>query len=203
MKLTAHLFPSFMLLLAVSACDPEIAKPFKNPDAPRPPPPPAAPPPDLLKPSTVTKLEFTENDFVENDKSRDPFRSFAGSMLDSAKKPVRNQRDVTLPDYSIDELKLVAIVMSSDYPRAMVVDPTGKGWVLKKGEYVGRPDLVHLGGSSGSDYQLNWRVERVRAEDIVFVREDPAQPGIPPATKIVPLHPEADPKAFTSTARPR
>lgn len=182
-------------MLQLAACNSEVAKPFKNPDPPRPPPPPAPVAPPPLVPSKITKLEFTENDFTENDKSRDPFRSFVGVMLESAKKPMRNQRDVVLGDYAIDELKLVATVMSGDYPRAMVVDPAGKGWVLKKGDYVGKPDLVHIGGTSGSDYQLNWRVDRVRAEDIVFLREDPAQPGIPAATKVVPLHPEADGKA--------
>jgi type IV pilus assembly protein PilP len=89
-------------------------------------------------------------------------------------------------------LKLVAIVSGGDYPRAMLTDPQGKGWVLRKGDFVGKPDIVHTGGSGGTDYQLNWRVDRVRAEDIVFIREDPAQPGIAPATRIITLHPEGD-----------
>ncbi|MFO0665993.1 MAG: pilus assembly protein PilP [Polyangiaceae bacterium] len=144
----------------------------------------------LGPPPKVVKIEFTENDFVENDRSRDPFRSFAAGFVADAKKPSANQRKVTVGEYAIDELKLVGIIMSGDYPRAMLVDPNGKGWTLKRGDYVGKPDVVHVGGSSGTDYQLNWRVDRVRPTDLVLVREDPAQPGVPPATKVIPLHPE-------------
>jgi type IV pilus assembly protein PilP len=151
-----------------------------------------APPP--LPPTKVTKLEFSENDFVENDKTRDPFRAFVLGIVSSSNTQVRNQKFVILPEYAIDELKLTALVMSGDYPRAMLIDPQGKGWVLKRGDYVGRPDVVHVGGATGTDYQLNWRVDRVRAEDLVLLREDPAQPGIPPATKVIPLHPEGDEK---------
>lgn len=149
----------------------------------------AAPP---LPTSKVRQLEFSENDFTESDKSRDPFRSYASGFAEQAKKTSRSQLKVLLPEFSIDELKLVAIVGGGDYPRAMMIDPQGKGWVLKKGDFVGRPDVVHTGGSNGTDYQLNWRVDRVRADDIVFVREDPAQPGIPPATRVITLHPEGD-----------
>jgi hypothetical protein len=35
-------------------------------------------------------------------------------------------------------------------------------------------------------------VDRVRSQDVVLVRDDPAQPGIPPSTKVIPLHPEGD-----------
>jgi hypothetical protein len=57
---------------------------------------------------------------------------------------------------------------------------------------VGRPEIVHTGGANGTDYQLHWRVERVRDGDIVFSREDPAQPGIPPASRVITLHPESE-----------
>jgi type IV pilus assembly protein PilP len=135
--------------------------------------------------------EFSENDFAENDHNRDPFRSFASLFVDRTNRSVKNELPVILPQYSIDELKLVAIVLSGDYPRAMVLDPTGKGWVVKHGDYIGRPDTVHTGGTNGTDYQLNWRVDRVRDGDIVLSREDRAL-NAPPATRIIALHPEAD-----------
>lgn len=135
--------------------------------------------------------EYSENDFVESDKSRDPFRSYAKIFMEQNGRPQRVQRDVLLPQYTIDELKLVAIVNSADYPRAMFVDPAGKGWVIKRGDFLGRADLVHVGGTNGSDYQLNWRIEKVRDGDVVMIREDPAQPSIPPATRVVPLRPES------------
>lgn len=145
-------------------------------------------------PPTVM-MEFAENDFTESDHSRDPFRSFAGMFIEDKGKPHARQVEVVLGQYSIDELKLVAIVQSGDYPRAMLVDPTSKGWVVKRGDYIGRPDTVHTGGGTGgTDYQVNWRVDRIRDGDIVLTREDPAQPGQPPATRVLPLHPESEEK---------
>src|SRR5439155_22819040 len=102
------------------------------------------------------------------------------------------QRKVILSQYGVDELKLVAIVQGAEYPRAMFVDPRGKGWVLKRGDFVGRAETVHTGGTNGSDYQVNWRVDRVRDSDVVMIREDPARPNIAPTTRVIPLHPEAE-----------
>jgi type IV pilus assembly protein PilP len=147
-------------------------------------------PPDAGLPPPPKAVEFTENDFAENDHNRDPFRSYASLFVDKGDRP-KTQLAVVLPQYSIDELKLVAIVISGDYPRAMLLDPTGTGWVIKRGDYLGRPDTVHTGGTNGTDYQLNWRVDRVREGDIVLSREDRAL-NAPPATRIIPLHPESD-----------
>jgi len=138
-------------------------------------------------------LDLSENDFVESDRNRDPFRSFATQFVAQSNTPAAiNQRKVLLNEYALDELKLVAIVLSGDYPRAMLVDPTTKGWVVKRGDFVGRADVVRIGGAGGAEYQLNWRVDRVRDGDIVLIREDPAQPAIPPATKVIPLHTDKD-----------
>ena len=148
-----------------------------------------------LAPPPIARMEFAENDFVESDRNRDPFRTFIATFAPpESKRVAQNQRAVILPQHSIDELRLVAIVTGGEYPRAMVVDPAGKGWVLKRGDYVGRPEIVHIGGANGADYQLNWRVDKVRDGDLEFLREDPAQPGIPPATRVVTLHPEQQEK---------
>lgn len=147
-------------------------------------------------PPPLPRMEFAENDFVESDRNRDPFRSYASMFApDTSKKVAQTDRQIILPQYSLDELKLVAIVTGGDYPRAMVLDPGGKGWVLKRGDWVGRPDVVHVGGANGADYQINWRVDKVRDGDIVFTREDPAQPGIPPATRVIALRPEPEANA--------
>ncbi len=144
----------------------------------------------------TAKMEFAESDFVENDRNRDPFRSFTAAFApDQTRRVARNQRLVLLPQYSLDELRLAAIVTGGEYPRAMVIDPQGKGWVIKRGDFVGRPELVHTGGANGAEYQLNWRVDKVRDGDVVLSREDPAQPGIPPASRVISLHPEGDKRA--------
>src|SRR5262245_43582565 len=153
----------------------------------------AGPPQASLAPPSLPRMEFAENDFVESDRNRDPFRSYVSVLApDQNKKVQQVQREVILPQYSLDELKLVAIVTGGDYPRAMVVDPGGKGWVIKRGDWVGRPEVVHIGGANGADYQINWRVDRVRDGDIVFTREDPAQPGIPPASRVIALRAESE-----------
>jgi type IV pilus assembly protein PilP len=135
--------------------------------------------------------EYTENDFVESDRNRDPFRSFI-VQNQQVNRQALNQRKVELAQYSIDKLKLVAIVQGADQPRAMFIDPSGKGTVVYKGTFICRPEVVHIGGSNGPEYQLNWRVDRIRDTDVVLIREDPAQPAIPPATRVIPLHPEQD-----------
>lgn len=147
-----------------------------------------------LPATRVALSEVGESEFVETDRTRDPFRSYAGNFVEAARRLDQNQRKVTLAEYSIDELKPIGIVMAGDYPRAMLLDPNGKGWVVKKGDYVGRPEVVHLGGPGGSDYQVNWRVDRIRDGDIVLLREDPAQPAAAPLTRVIPLRTDADEK---------
>jgi type IV pilus assembly protein PilP len=160
----------------------------------------SAPPPARSVPSATASAalspelkgpEYTENDFVESDRNRDPFRSFL-MQNQVATKAALNQRKVELAQYSIDELKLVAIQTGGDQARAMFIDPSGKGTVVYKGSFVCRSEVVHIGGSNGPEYQLNWRVDRIRESDVVLIREDPAQPAIPPATRVIQLHPESD-----------
>jgi type IV pilus assembly protein PilP len=145
-------------------------------------------------PPELKGAEYTENDFVESDRNRDPFRSYL-VQSQPANKVALNQRNIALSQYSLDELKLVAIVTGGDQARAMFVDPSGKGTVVYKGSFVCRPEVVHIGGSNGPEYQLNWRVDRIREGDVVLIREDPAQPAIPPATRVIVLHPEAEKQA--------
>ncbi len=184
------------LAVAMIGCSPDSVLQAANTGSTAKPTGPAAPDAGAaLAPPPIGRMDFAENDFVESDRNRDPFRTFIATFAPpESKRVAQNQRAVILPQFSIDELKLVAIVTGGDYPRAMVIDPGGKGWVLKRGDFVGRPEIVHIGGANGADYQLNWRVDKVRDGDLVFLREDPAQPGIPPASRVVTLHPEATDK---------
>jgi type IV pilus assembly protein PilP len=171
-----------------------------------PPPAPVAPKPVAsAAPSATVKAgpEYAESDFVENDRNRDPFRSYAQIFQPAAGagSAFTNKRKVKLAQFGLDELKLVAIVKSADYPRAMVIDPRGHGTILQRGDYVAKAETVHTGGTNGADYQVNWRIDRIRTgeqpgepEDMVLIREDPAQPNVPPATRIVPLHTESEDK---------
>jgi len=128
-------------------------------------------------------------DFAEAARWRDPFASFAGEFARDAKKRVKSQREVVLDQYTLDELKLTGLVTGIRPARAMLIDPTKTGHVVHEGQFVGRPEVV-LGGTSGAEYEINWRVDRIRDNDIVFVREDPANPDVPTATRVIPLRPE-------------
>lgn len=129
-----------------------------------------------------------ESEFVESDLSRDPFRSYARSFVQTPSGPRPSDRVVLFRDYTLDEVKLVGIVTRVEPAQAMVVDPTGKGWVVKRGQFVGRPDVVQAGAGS-STYEINWRVDRIRDGDVVFVRENPQNRDVPTITRIVPLRP--------------
>ncbi len=143
----------------------------------------AAPPP---------KVEIQETEFTESERSRDPFRSFANSFAADAKTSVKPQVHVILDQYALDELKLIGIVTRAEPAKAMLVDPTGKGFVVQRGQFVGRPETVQAAGASGSVYEVNWRVDRIRPGDVVLVREDPSNPDVPTATRVIPLRPDED-----------
>lgn len=136
------------------------------------------------------KIDFQEAEFSESEKSRDPFRNFAGMFVEEARSKVKSQREVLLDQYSVEDLKLVGIVTGIDVPKAMVVDPTGKGHVVQRGQFLGRAEVVQAATSSGTAYEINWRVDRIRDGDIVLIREDPQNPDVPSATRVIPLRPE-------------
>ena len=136
------------------------------------------------------KVEVQENEFTENERSRDPFRSFTKGLNQETKGKVKSQRQVVLSQYSLDELKLIGIVTRAEPAKAMLVDPTGKGFVVQRGQFVGRADVVQGAGASGVVYEINWRVDRIRSSDVVLVREDPANPDVPSATRVIPLRPD-------------
>lgn len=137
------------------------------------------------------KVAITESEFTESNRSRDPFRSYANVFAAEAKTEVRSQRKVVLDKYSLDELKLIGIVTRVHPAKAMLVDPNGKGYVIQRGQFVGRPEVVQS-ANQDTTYEVNWRVDRIRPTDIVLIREDPANPDVPSATRVIPLRPKGE-----------
>ncbi len=133
------------------------------------------------------RIEFQESDFSESESSRDPFRSYGDLFAEDARAEVRTKRQVLLEEYSLDELKLVAVVTKIQPARAMLVDPTGKGHVVKRSQLVGRSERVQ-GVGAETTYHVHWQVDRIRDSDVVFVREDPSNPDVPMATRVLSLH---------------
>jgi len=136
------------------------------------------------------KFEIVEAEFTESERSRDPFRSFADTFKEENKSAAKSQREVVLSQFAIDELKLIGIVTRAEPARAMLVDPGGTGHVVQRGQFVGKADIVQAAGRTGASYEINWRVDRIRDGDIVLIREDPANPDVPSATRVIPLRPE-------------
>jgi len=136
------------------------------------------------------KFELNEADFGESERSRDPFRSFPDIFKEDSKGTTKSQREVVLSQFAIDELKLIGIVTRAEPAKAMLVDPGGTGYVVQRGQFVGKADIVQAAGRTGASYEINWRVDRIRDGDIVLIREDPANPDVPSATRVIPLRPE-------------
>ena len=142
-------------------------------------------------------IVYTDDDFVELDiQNRDPFRSYARAFKAQAAAPA--QRRVLLPSTSLDEMNLIAIVTGIATPRAMLTDTAKVGHVIRRGDYIGRPEVVQTGGSEGMPVTLNWRVDRIRPGSVVLTREDPTAPDKPPLTRVMPLHEGGEAPQFTA-----
>jgi type IV pilus assembly protein PilP len=134
----------------------------------------------------LPKREFQERDFAESETNRDPFRGFVAELIAQSKTRFTVQRKILVERYSLEELKLVGLVSGAP-SRALLIDPTGFGWIAKVGDFVGKPEMVHSGGPGATDVPINWRVDRIRPSDVVFVREDASHPEIPPTTRVIAL----------------
>ncbi len=138
-------------------------------------------------------LNVSPDDFVESDKSRDPFRDYSSLF----RKPTNTgdtggvDRKVKAPKFALDELKLVGIITRSG-GRAMLVDPNGFGWILYTGDFVGKAESVSTGGTEGQEVQVNWRVDRIQPTDVTFVREDSLHPQVGRSTRKMPLYPAGE-----------
>jgi len=150
----------------------------------------AAAKPAAQAPAQAAAPNYRDTDFVESDRNRDPFRSFVSEL--KSKVPVVAQRAVIMPNTPIDGMRLIAIISGISQPRAMLVDEKGVGYVTARGDFVGRADVVQGGGTENIPISLNWRVDRIRENEIVLAREDPSAPNRPPLTKIIPLHADAE-----------
>jgi Tfp pilus assembly protein PilP len=138
--------------------------------------------------------KLSETDFIEGAKHRDPFRPQFEVIVRQESGEQKIQREVKLKEYDVSDLKLIAIVTNIGDERAMVVTPTNDGIVLRRGDYVGKPEYVDTG--SGEKIQVNWRVARIHGSGkdeergIYLVRDDPLTETPEDVTRFLPLHPQ-------------
>jgi type IV pilus assembly protein PilP len=64
---------------------------------------------------------------------RDPFRSFI-LTVEAERKDARGP----LEQFDLTQLKLVAVVWGSERPRAVVADPSGRGYIVREGTLMGK-----------------------------------------------------------------
>jgi len=99
-----------------------------------------------------------------------------------------SQRTVVMPDTPVEEMKLIAVVSGLARPKAMLTDSHNVGYVVQRGDYIGRPKVFQTTGSVAMT--LNWRVDRIRENEVVLTRQDPSDPGRPPLSRIISMRDE-------------
>ncbi len=180
------LLPLMLLLVAAVGCEDEITTPQEAGATKK-----KAKKKAKAEPSGLPAVQFTEADFVESEESRDPFRDYAYLYNKTPKRTKEGPTKVKAAAFALDELRLTGVITRSTR-RAMLTDPSGFGWVIYPGDFVGRAESVSTGGIDSEDVPLNWRVDRIRPANVVFIREDAARPEIAPTTRVIPLYPIAD-----------
>src|SRR4051812_13329077 len=118
----------------------------------------------VLAPVAASKTADIPDREFDATYSRDPF---VVAAKEPTRPPPKDERPRKARRFNVSELKLVGLVTQTDAPRAMLVDPNGKGWVVEKGELLGRAE-------TSGDTQTSWRVDRIRDGNLILVREDPA-----------------------------
>jgi type IV pilus assembly protein PilP len=158
-----------------------------------PPPPPAqAAPEEAPEAETPSPADaFSNEDFIESERSRDPFRNY---LREFAPVPGETtvRTDVLLPDTPVEQMRLVATITRMASPRAMVLDRAGRGHVVRRGQFIGSPVTVQTGGAGGLAVTLHWRVARIRENGMVLTRDDLSASNRPPLSQMIPLRPEGE-----------
>ena len=97
----------------------------------------AVPPSAEERMAVLRRKVLRDEDFVESDSNRDPFRSFLSLFIDKA--PVARRSVPAIFDkFALEELSLIAVVSGTDKPLAMFRDPGGLGQVIKRGDYLSK-----------------------------------------------------------------
>ncbi len=128
---------SAVIGLCMVGCDQlPLSRKGKEQKATSKPPPQPAPQQAASSPSTEPPKEIERDYVYDPTGKRDPFQPFIAAQ--TPVKPVGEEIPVTpLQKYDLSQLKLVAIIVGAGDGSAMVQDSEGKGYIIKKGVYVG------------------------------------------------------------------
>jgi Tfp pilus assembly protein PilP len=123
----------------------------------------------------VRKRQLSNEDFVESESNRDPFHSYLSTF--AAQVVINKQHKILMEKFSLDELKLIAIVGGEGSPlKAMFVEPSPPmaGVTVVRGDHVSKADAL---------------VTRI-APDRVFVQieEDAGNGKVKTTERVLELH---------------
>jgi type IV pilus assembly protein PilP len=133
MKKLISLFVVVAALAAVAGCgdDEDTAAPTVTPknDA-------AAPAAAVEPEKKAADASYSYDVLVNGTPRRDPFKTYFDELNTDEQKDTSKLTELQKVD--LDKLKLVAVVVGTATPMAMVEDPSGKGHTLKIGTLVGK-----------------------------------------------------------------
>jgi hypothetical protein len=112
-------------------------------------------------------VTYKDDDFVESVTNRDPFRIYTSGVRADVQDSTVTRR-VQMPTTAVEEM--------------------GVGHTVERGDYIGRPKVVQASGNVAMT--LNWRVDRIRENEVVLTQEDAGDPTRVALTKIIPLREE-------------
>mgnify|MGYP001026057081 CR=1 FL=1 len=145
-------------------------------------------PAKVAPPAPATqKLVLKDEDFVESERNRDPFRPYVATPGPRGPEASFDpQRPVVMPNTAVEQMKLIAVVTGVPRPKAMLTDPGGVGYVVQRGDYLGKAKVLTATGSV--PLTLNWRVDRIRDQEVVLTRQDPTDPSHLPMSRIITMN---------------
>ncbi len=128
----------------------------------------------VLKPvSTALKVTPAPVNQFDFSTKKDPFKPFVAVKLESPKTKESLERNAraALPIHSFDisQFKLIGVVVGGKENFAQVIDPNGKGYILKRGMAIGKNDgKVMSISNNGVDILEQFKDDngRVRKENI-------------------------------------
>jgi len=131
-------------------------------------------PKPVLKPvSTALKVTPAPVNQFDFSTKKDPFKPFVAVKLETAQTKESFERNAraALPIHSFDisQFKLIGVVIGGKENFAQVIDPNGKGYILKRGMAIGKNDgKVILISNNSVDILEQFKDDngRVRKENI-------------------------------------
>jgi type IV pilus assembly protein PilP len=81
--------------------------------------------------------------FYDPTEKRDPFRSF--QFDDEDKQDKKNLGP--LADFELGQLELSAVIWEASNPRALILDPGGRSYIVREGSQIGKNngEVIHIG----------------------------------------------------------